>query len=58
MTSTIMFSPGFAEVCFLIALVLFVVAALVDALNTEAARFSGAIVSGGLALDALGLLAL
>lgn len=58
MYSAIMTSPDFAEVCFLIAFILFVVAAVVALVRSEVSSYSGILVAAGLAFGALAFLAL
>lgn len=58
MLSAIMTSPEFGEICFLVAFVLFVIASIVGFVRTEVSGYVGAIVASGLALLALGWLAL
>lgn len=54
----IMTAPSFAEVCFLVAFILFVLALVVSLGNSPAAAASGPLTSAGLAAVALGFLAL
>lgn len=56
--SAIMSSPEFAEICFLIALILFAIATIVTLVRTEASGYASAIVAAGLSFIALAWLAL
>jgi hypothetical protein len=56
--SAIMTSPDFGEVCFLIALIFFVIATALSLVKTEAAAYSGTCLAAGLAFIALAWLAL
>lgn len=58
MLNAIMTSPDFAEVAFLIAFILFVVATVVALVRSEVSAYSGILVSAGLAFMALAWLAL
>lgn len=58
MLNAIMTSPEFGEVCFLIALILFIIATVLRLVVTTASAYSGAFVAGGLSFIALAWLAL
>lgn len=58
MHSAIMTSPDFGEVCFLIALILFAIAFVVNVTRSEIAAWSNTIIAAGLAFIALAWLAL
>lgn len=56
--SAIMSTPEFGEICFLVALILFAVAAVVHFARSTVSEYSVGLVSAGLAFTALGWLAL
>lgn len=58
MLSAIMSSPEFAEVAFLIGLILFVTATVVAVARTTASQYFDLMIAAGLAFVALGFLAL
>jgi hypothetical protein len=58
MLNAIMTSPDLAEVCFLVALILFVIATILRVAATKASVWSGAFVAAGLSFIALAWLAL
>jgi hypothetical protein len=55
--AAIMTEPDFAEICFLVALILFVVHVVIVA-TKNATEYGGLLISAGLAFVALGWLAL
>lgn len=57
MLNAIMTSPGFAEVCFLVAFILFVIEFVVRVLRPAAWVYDSALLVAGLAFLALGWLA-